>query len=460
MSDPNTRDLDMGGPGGSARRPSGPPPSMSRTQVFLRFVFGAKEGVRIATESIRANPFRSGLTVLGVGIGVCVVVLMAGLITGIRGSIQEGIDAAGPRNFMVMRMNPDDIQFVGDGSTPAWMRRPMLTVTEAERLARVDGVDEVLVSYPIADPRGEAGGATFRLEGVEVQGVRTTGESRGWAAPRGAEFLEGRDFVDAEFADGRPVAIISRRLAEELVGTAPATGTRMYIRAGPTGGLPVTVIGVFEPRDNPFSDNSAFQAIIPQSTAVRRFKASPNLNELLVVPSEARDQGEVEDAVIAALRTVRGLPPGEPNNFSIVRSTQLLELFDRFTGVFFIVMIALSSVGLLVGGVGVVGMMLISVTERTREIGIRKAVGATRGEILWQFLVEAGVLTLLGAATGLLLGGGIAALVARLTPVPAAIPLWAVAVSLAAAAITGMLFGLFPALRAARMAPVAALRHE
>ncbi|TVP42322.1 MAG: ABC transporter permease [Gemmatimonadales bacterium] len=444
----------------STPAPGGPPPRMSRTRVFLRFLFGAREGVRIAMESIRANPFRSGLTVLGVGIGVCVVVLMAGLITGIRGSIQEGIEAAGPRNFMVMRMDPDDIQFVGDGSTPAWLRRPMLTLAEADRLGRVDGVEDILVSYPIRDPRGEAGGATFRMGSVEVQGVQTTGEGPGWATPRGAELLEGRDFVDAEFIDARTVVIISRRLAEELLGEGPATGARMHIRAGPSGGLPVTVIGVFEPQENPFSDNSAFQAIVPQSTAIRRFKASPSVNELVVVPSEARDQGEVEDAVIAALRTVRGLPPGEPNNFSIVRSTQLLEIFDRFTGVFFIVMIALSSVGLLVGGVGVVGMMLISVTERTREIGIRKALGATRGEILWQFLVEAGVLTLLGGATGLLLGGGFAALVARLTPVPASIPLWAVAVSLAAAAITGMLFGLFPALRAARMAPVEALRHE
>ena len=124
------------------------------------------------------------------------------------------------------------------------------------------------------------------------------------------------------------------------------------------------------------------------------------------------------------------------------------------------VMLALSSVGILVGGVGVVGIMLISVTERTREIGVRKALGATPTEILWQFLVEAGVLTLLGGAVGLAIGGGLAWIVARFTPIPAVVPLWAVVVSLLMAALTGMVFGLAPAARAARMDPVVALRQE
>jgi putative ABC transport system permease protein len=432
-------------------------------QLLGRFLFAAREGVRIALDSIRASPFRSGLTVLGVGIGVCVVVLMAGLVSGIRGSIQEGIEASGPRNFMVMTFDPDEIQLVNDGSTtPDWLRRPPFTPAEAARVTRVEGVEEVLVSQALSDPRSLEGGATFRLGSVEVSGVQTRGQSRGWAGPVRVEFLEGRDFVEAEFTDARPVVLLSRRLSEDLIGGEPGTrvGTRVHLRAGPSGGLPVTVIGVFEPPDQPFGETSPYLAFVPQTTAMRRFKAPPNVAEFTVVPAADWNPFQVEDGVVAALRTLRGLQPGEPNNFSIVRATQLLDLFDRFTAVFFIVMIALSSVGLLVGGVGVVGMMMISVTERTREIGVRKALGATRGEILWQFLVEAGVLTFLGGATGLLMGGGLAALVAWLTPVPASIPLWAVVVSLVAAAVTGMLFGLVPALRAARMAPVDALRHE
>jgi putative ABC transport system permease protein len=157
---------------------------------------------------------------------------------------------------------------------------------------------------------------------------------------------------------------------------------------------------------------------------------------------------------------MRELGPGEENNFAIIRSDQLIDLFNRLTGVFFIVMLALSSVGLLVGGVGVIGIMLISVTERTREIGIRKAVGATRREILWQFLVEAGVLTLLGGASGMALGALAANGVAAVTPIPADIPIWSVFTALAMAVLTGMLFGLLPAVRAARLEPVEALRFE
>ncbi len=138
----------------------------------------------------------------------------------------------------------------------------------------------------------------------------------------------------------------------------------------------------------------------------------------------------------------------------------MVKTFNRITGVFFIVMLALSSVGLMVGGVGVIGIMIISVTERTREIGIRKAVGATRGEILWQFLVESATVTLIGGAFGMLLGGGVALVVQAATPIPASVPLWAVAAALAMAALAGIVFGLWPAWRAARMDPVVALRFE
>ena len=157
---------------------------------------------------------------------------------------------------------------------------------------------------------------------------------------------------------------------------------------------------------------------------------------------------------------MRGLGPGEDNNFSIIESEQMIATFDQLTGAFFLVMIALSSVALMVGGIGVIGIMMISVTERTREIGIRKAVGATRNEILWQFLVEASVLTFLGGALGLALGAGVADFIEARTPIPAVIPFWSIIAALASAIMTGMLFGLFPALRGARMTPVRALGFE
>ena len=179
-----------------------------------------------------------------------------------------------------------------------------------------------------------------------------------------------------------------------------------------------------------------------------------------MVPRASVPQETAIDQVIGSMRSMRGLRPRDESNFAIIRSDQLLEIFNTFIGVFFLVMLALSSVGLLVGGIGVIGIMMISVTERTREIGIRKAVGATRQEIMWQFLVESAVLTFLGGVAGLALGAGLAEAVAAYTPIPASIPLWAIFAAMGMAIVTGILFGIAPAYRASRLDPISALRHE
>ncbi len=436
---------------------------MSRVSVsdipIIRFFFGAVEGVRIAFESMRASPFRSSLTVMGVGIGVSVVVLIAALITGIRSSVAEGIEAAGPTTMFVSRFDLSDIQLVGDGSAPAWLSRPPVRATEAARVAEIPGVRAAVMSYGLQDPGGE-GGITIEFEGTRITGVTGAAESDRWADYRDITWSSGRNFLPVEVAEARNVIVISDRLARDLFGTREPIGARIRVSAGAANPLPFTVIGVVDPGDNIFAESVAHIGIIPYTTGLRRFKLSEEMGQMVVVPDPAWDHERVEDAVVGLMRTMRGLAPGEENDFSILRSTQLMELFDRFTGVFFIIMLALSSVGLLVGGVGVVGIMLISVTERTREIGIRKALGATRGEILWQFLVEAGVLTLMGGAAGLALGATGAWAVAAISPLPASIPAWAVVVSLFMAAVTGMLFGLAPAARAARLDPVVALRYE
>jgi len=166
------------------------------------------------------------------------------------------------------------------------------------------------------------------------------------------------------------------------------------------------------------------------------------------------------DDVTTALRRSRGLRPAQENNFAIFTQDRILQDWNQATGMFFLVMIALSAIGLLVGGIGVVAIMMISVTERTREIGVRKALGATRREILWQFLVEASTLTLIGGAVGMLLGGGGVYLVNALTPLPATVPMWSIVAALATSALTGIVFGIVPANKAARLDPVEALRYE
>ncbi len=169
---------------------------------------------------------------------------------------------------------------------------------------------------------------------------------------------------------------------------------------------------------------------------------------------------DAQDQVIAAIRSSRGLKPAQDNNFAVVSQDRMMEMFANVTGGFFLVMLALSSIGLMVGGVGVVAIMMISVTERTREIGVRKALGATRAEIMFQFLVEAATLTLLGGLAGMALGGLIAWAVNAFTPIPATVPLWSVAAAILVSTVTGIFFGLYPANKASKLDPVEALRYE
>ena len=181
---------------------------------------------------------------------------------------------------------------------------------------------------------------------------------------------------------------------------------------------------------------------------------------LTVTPEDGVARDAAMDETIAALRTTRHLRPAQQNDFFTSTPEKILELYQKIVGVFFIVMITLSAIGLCVGGVGVVAIMMISVTERTREIGVRKALGATKGTILWQFLVEAATLTTIGAIVGLLLGGGLTLLIRSTTPIDAAAPPQAIAAALIGSALAGIVFGLLPAARAARLDPVEALRYE
>lgn len=418
----------------------------------MRLLHVLDEGIRIAIESLRANPLRTGLTVLGVAIGVSVVVTMAALITGVRSSVLEGFEAAGPRNFIVARVDLSEVRLVGDGSRPAWWDRPPITARDAAEIARLPGVGEAVVSFDFT--------SSMAYRGRRVAAVESGGRTEGWPAYSPGRFVGGRNFVGSEVRQSRSVVVLSSALADELFGALDPVGRSIRVGTDSEVRERFTVVGVYEMDAPIFAEAIEHVAIFPHTTAAERLGASDDFLNVFVVPREDAALRPVMDRVTGRLRALRGLGPGEENDFSLIRSQQLVELFDQLTGVFFLVMLALSSVGLLVGGVGVVGIMLISVTERTREIGIRKAVGARRGEILWQFLVEASVLTLAGGALGLGLGAAAAEAVAAFTPVPARIPLWSVFAALAMAVVTGMLFGLLPAVRAARMDPVTALRQE
>ncbi|HSW30805.1 MAG TPA: ABC transporter permease [Longimicrobiales bacterium] len=412
------------------------------------------EGLIIAWEALRANKLRSSLTILGVAVGVSVVVAMAALITGIRTSVMSAFESAGPNNFVVTRFDFTQVRSGEEGNNrPPWWDKPEIEPEEAERIAALPGIDEALYNFGFS--------VSIDFEGQRVGNVNSQGYSAGWPRYSQGDFIAGRDFTPGEVRQNRALVVISAELALELFGQRDPIGRRVRVENVFRGTQEAfTVVGVYQQEPNIFSSAVKHFAIFPHTAAERRLRQNAWQAQILVVPKDSVSMSQAQDAVIAALRAMRGLGPRDENNFALLSSAQIVDLFNRLTAVFFLVMLALSSAGLLVGGVGVIGIMLISVTERTREIGIRKAVGATRREILWQFLVEASVLTALGAVAGMLAGWGLAEAVAAWTPLPARIPIWAVGAALGMAILTGMLFGLFPAHRAARMDPVVALRYE
>jgi putative ABC transport system permease protein len=406
------------------------------------------EGVGIALDSIRSNKVRAALTILGVAIGVTVVIAMGSAISGINRSITGILESAGPKTFFVMRYFSAGLD-ISDGSDEMspWRRMPELSVEEAELIRALPAIREVNI--------GEYTGGPVDYETVHLGGVDIAGFSPTWSQVNGGDILAGRNFTVLEYAAGSRVAIINDKLAQSLFPGLDPIGKRIKIF-----GQPFEVIGLHAEAASLFSNADDPRLAIPHTTFTKVAEYWPGWMEIAVVPTEAATVAEAQDQVTAALRSRRGLRPGDENNFALVTQDRVLDAFNSVTAGFFIAMIVLSSVGLMVGGVGVIAIMMISVTERTREIGVRKALGATRGEIVFQFLVEAATLTLVGCLIGMALGALVAWAVRSLTPIPATVPLLSVVAAVAASILTGVLFGLYPARKAASLDPVEALRYE
>lgn len=417
--------------------------TLGRGNIFAR----AAEGVSLALGSVRANKMRAALTILGIAIGVMVVIAMASTISGIQNSVSEVVQRAGPKSFYVMRYFRAGIQ-ISDGSDEMspWRRRPRLDRDEAELIRHLPGVGDVNVRESAAS-RVSNGDLAFSETGVD-------GVDASWMKVEGGDLLDGRNFSPVEAAAGAYVVVINNKAAETLFPHTDPVGSTVKIF-----GLPFTVVGLYRDPSGMFSDDSP-KIVIPHETFVKSATFAYGWMNIAVFPAEHVSQADAMDQVTAALRIKRGLKPGQENNFDLVSGDKFMESFNSMTQGFFLVMLALSSVGLMVGGVGVVAIMMISVTERTREIGVRKALGATRGEILFQFLVEAATLTLLGGVCGMAMGALIAWGINSFTPIPATIPLWSIFAAIIASTITGIFFGLYPANKAARLDPVEALRYE
>ena len=415
-------------------------------------VFSLLEGVGIAFDSIRSNKVRAGLTILGVAVGVFTVVAISAAIYGINRSVARDFEAAGPTSFFIYKFPIEFNVCDGGDETCQWIHFPPLTTDEGDALARLPSIRGVTTHV--------GSSANFKYKDRQLKNGLIDLYTPSWTDVDGGDISPGRSFTYAENSTAARVVLVNDQMAEKLFGQSDPIGRFVNIN-----GQQFRVIGLYhykasflgtpgrEGGDRP-------RAIVPFESGRRHLGVWTEWADMTVKPADGVTRDAAMDDVIARLRSIRGLKPATENTFFVTPQEKLFEFWNKLTGVFFIVMFVLSAIGLIVGGVGVIAIMMISVTERTREIGVRKALGATRGTIMWQFLVEAVTLTGVGAAVGLALGAVATWLVRTNTPIEAAMtPFW-IAVAVGGSAITGILFGILPAMRAARLDPVEALRYE
>ena len=410
------------------------------------------ENIRIALSSVWSHRFRALLTILGIVIGITTVVTVSSLLTGVRQGIVTFFEEFGPDNMFVNRVS-------GDPNSPGTLkerkRRP-IRPEYAEAIRRLaPSVEDVAVQlYLPGVVNGQP--VTARVPGFESTNVSVVGHDFRSLSVQPRELAAGRLFTAAEAARGDKVAMIGSSLAEALFPGGGAVGGAMLV-----SGAEFRVLGVFAPAKGGFFGENGldFQITIPLRTAQMRYPQADRY--ILVAKAEPGRREDAIEEVRSVLRRLRNVPPGEDDDFELSTPDQIIERLDSITGMVLLVSIALSAIGLLVGGIGVMNIMLVSVTERTREIGVRKAIGARKLDIILQFLVEAMSLTGLGGLLGIVISVLATMLIGALVPaLPSVVPLWAVAAGFGVSVAVGLFFGVWPAVRAAQLDPVEALRYE
>ncbi len=411
-------------------------------------LYSVVEGVRIALDAIRGNKVRAGLTILGVAVGVFVVVVIAAGVHGINASVAKDFESTGPTTFFVTRYPIVFEACDGTEDTCTWLRNPPISWSEIDRLSTLENAAAVGVRMDWS--------GVFKYRDQVLPGAPIEAYSANWALFGAPEMQAGsRAFTEQEVRSSARVVVLNTTAADRLFGESDPLNKVITINA-----IPFTVIGVYKDNASFLGGGDRAKGVMPVTTLQRALNVRRSDMGVVVKPRDGVPRDVMVDEVTVAMRSARGLRPSQENTFAIITQDKLMETYNKIFGMFFLVMIALSAVGLIVGGVGVIAIMMISVTERTREIGVRKALGATRFTILLQFLIEAVTLTGIGAMIGLGLGWLIALAIRSGTSIQASIPAWAVLAAIGASALTGVLFGMIPALRASRLDPVDALRYE
>ncbi|MBL8166865.1 MAG: ABC transporter permease [Acidobacteria bacterium] len=408
------------------------------------------ETIALALGTIRAHKFRSALTVLGIVVGVMTVVAVASILTGLRGRIVAMVEEYGTNNIYAFHLSTGPR--MGDRDRSEYMRKP-LTDDDGQAIKRqapaIEEVANVLYLWRLD--------STLRYAGQKYRSGFLQGISASYAQVTNVSLQQGRFITEIDDEHKREVMVIGPNVAASLFAHQPQiVGSIVDL-----GGRPFEIIGVLEKRQNSFfgeneEDNALF---IPFQTGRKLSPISKELNLHIRAKSGMLQAGL--DQVEEILRRQRGVKFDQSNNFELQTASKMIEQFDGITMYVGLFAIAISAVGLLVGGIGVMNIMLVSVTERTREIGVRKAIGARRGDIVRQFLFEAMTLTSLGGVLGVLVAIAISYIIMLFLPeLPASIPLWAVMSGMLVSTAVGLLFGVWPAKKAANLDPIECLRYE
>ncbi len=409
------------------------------------------QNITMALQAVSAHRFRSLLTILGIVIGITTVVTVASLLTGLREGVVTFFRELGPDNIFIYKTSGDPSQ-----EPPKERKRRPMKPEYADVVRRwttsVEDVGLQLYIPPVVDGKP----ITAHVPGFESENINVAGQSPNMGEIQPRDFSAGRYFTQEEDQRDAHVAVIGANVADSLYpGGNPIGSTFMM------DGAEYSVIGVYDKaKGGFFGENGQDNAIvIPLRTAESRY---PQVDRFMITAKAKR--GKRDDAfneVEGVMRRVRRLATNAPNDFAISTPDQIIQQFDRITGLIGLVAIAISALGLLVGGIGVMNIMLVSVTERTREIGVRKALGARKRDIVGQFLVEAMTLTGAGGVLGIVISVLITMLVGALVPsLPSVVPTWALVTGFTVSVVVGVFFGVWPAVKAAQLDPVEALRYE
>jgi putative ABC transport system permease protein len=425
--------------------------------------------IGMAYDTLRANKMRAALTILGVVIGITAIVGMTSLIRGFDESLRDQIRQLGPDTIYVAKFS--GLSFAAGKEFKDLIKRPVLSVEDARAIERdapsVGKVDVMLGMW--GQPTRQRG----FYKGTQTKELSVIGVSEEYAAVNFLKMEGGRFFTSGEVDHRRRVAVLGDTAVKALFPQVDPVGKTIRVATDQ-----YEVIGYVAPRPSTIGEGGQDDFIvIPYTTYQKQFGwhggdrkmnvRGAQTNEsafrsamISIVPREGASRADAMAEVEQVMRIRHGLKLDQPNDFDLITQDAALKMWDQISGATFIGLVVISSIALMVGGIGVMAIMMISVTERTREIGVRKALGARRREILWQFLLEAVFLTTVGGILGILLGASIGLAVHFLADFPISMPWWSFAIGFGFSASVGVFFGLVPAIRAARLDPIEALRYE